>query len=299
MYISQLMPPLLHRPLLLAGAVLALGCEPVPGSRDASVPPQRVSEVSVRIDAPSGGAAAVSLLAFRATVTGPLAGSDVLSVVDPLASAPTSRCELHDVTAAARNLRAQGGTIDLEELSNVSLLLGTETTLKPVPKNYPQLSSGMGGVFGEAGPLELTALPETISVGLPGEEARVPLSVPGVPRLLDQNGEPLVVGTHLDPTRDVQLTVSGLAHAVELRPYGASHFIACPVGPAGRVTVQHELLEKLTASGSHGAVSFEAVWRDSRMVAGAQPTRLSIEARSSAVLDLHPQVAPPPPPSAP
>jgi hypothetical protein len=297
MYTSQLMPSHLKRSLLLAGAVLALGCEPVTGSRDASAPPQRVAEVSVRIDAPSGGAPAVSLLAFRATVTGPLAGSDVLNVVDPLASAPASRCELYDVTAAARKLRAQGGTIDLEELPSVSLVLGTETTLKPVPKNYPQLSSGMGGVFGEAGPLELTALPETISVGLPGEESR--LAVPGIPKLIDQNGEALVAGAHLDPTRDVQLTVSGVAHAVEIRPYGASHFIACPVGPAGRVVVQHELLERLTASGSHGAVSFEAVWRDSRMVAGAQPTRLSIEARSSAVLDLRATVAPPTPPSAP
>jgi hypothetical protein len=299
MYISQLMPSPLKRSLLLAGAALALGCEPVSGSRDASAPPQRVAEVSVRIDAPSGGAPAVSLLAFRATVSGPLAGSDVLSVLDPLASAPVSRCELVDVTAAARELRAQGGTIDLQELPNVSLLLGSDTTLKPVPKNYPQLSSGMGGVFGEAGPLELAALPDTISVGLPGEESRLPLAVPGVPRLIDQNGEALVAGTHLDPTRDVQLTVSGAAHAVEIRPYGASHFISCPVGPAGRVVLQHELLEKLTASGSHGAVSFEAVWRDSRMVAGAQPTRLSIEARSSAVLDLRAPVAPPPPPSVP
>jgi hypothetical protein len=279
--------------------VLALGCESGTVSRDASAPPQRVSEVSVRIDAPSGGAPAVSLLAFRASVTGPLAGSDVLGVVDPLASSPTSRCELEDVTAAVRKLRAQGGTIELEELANVSLLLGSETTLKPVPKNYPQLSSGMGGVFGEAGPLELTALPNTISVGLPGEESRLPLAVPGVPKLIDQNGDALVAGARLDPTRDVQLTVSGPAHAVEIRPYGASHFIACPVGPAGRVVVQHELLEKLTATGSHGAVSFEAVWRDSRMVGGVQPTRLSIEARSSAVLDLRPQAAPPPPPSVP
>jgi hypothetical protein len=297
MYISQLMPPLLHRSLLLFGAVLALGCDPVPGARDASAPPQRVAEVSVRIDAPSGGAPAVSLLAFRATVTGPLAGSDVLGVIDPLASAPAARCELFDVTAAVRKLRAQGGTIDMDELTNVSLLLGGDTTLKPVPKNYPQLSPGMGGVFGEAGPLELTSLPETISVGLPGEVNRVPLTVPGVPRLVDQNGDALVAGTPIDPTRDVQLTVSGPAQALEIRPYGASHFIACPVGPSGRVVVQRELLEKLTASGAHAAVSFEAVWRDSRMVAGAEPTRLSIEARSSAVLDLRGQVAPPPPPS--
>src|SRR5213078_1789314 len=98
MYISQLMPPHLHRPLLLIGAALALGCGSDLNGRDAATPlSQRVAEVSVRIDAPSGGAPAVSLLAFRATVTGPLAASDVLGVIDPLASAPATRCELLDV----------------------------------------------------------------------------------------------------------------------------------------------------------------------------------------------------------
>jgi hypothetical protein len=290
MYISQLMPRPLHTSLLLCGALLALGCYSEPVGRDASTP-QRMAEVSVRIDAPSGGAPAVSLLAFRASVNGPLAPSEVLGVVDPwVAPVPAGRCDLHDVGALARSLRAQGGTVDLEEIANVSLSVG-ETTLKPVPRVYPQLGPGLGGVFGEAGPLELAALPDTISVGLPGEESRLPLAVPGVPRLVDQNGEALVPGTRLDPTHDVLLTVVGPAHALEIRPYGASHFIACPVGPAGKVVVQHELLERLTASGSHGAVSFEAVWRDSRMVAGA--TRLSIEARSSAVLDLRAQAAAP------
>jgi len=291
MYISQLMPSLFRRTLLAGGALLALSCDPPVSSHDASVP-QQVSEVSVRIDAPSGGTPAVSLLAFRATVTGPLQDAEVLGLVDPLAApAPAARCELNDVGALARTLRSQGGSVDLK-ITNVYLLVG-DTTLKPVPRVYPQLGQGLGGVFGEAGPLELAALPETISVGLPGEESRLPLAVPGVPRLVDQNGEPLVAGTHLDLTHDVQLTVAGPAHALEIRPYGASHFIACPVGPGGRVVVQHELLERLTASGSHGAVSFEAVWRDSRMVAGAQPTRLSIEARSSAVLDLRAQAASP------
>src|SRR5205814_1737727 len=113
------------------------------------------AEVSVRIDAPSGGAPAVSLLAFRATVTGPLAASDVLGVVDPwVAPGPAARCDLHEVGATARTLRAQGGTVDLEEIANVSLMVG-EALLKPVPRVYPQLASGLGGVIGEAGPLEL------------------------------------------------------------------------------------------------------------------------------------------------
>src|SRR2546430_10720825 len=124
MYISQLMPPHLHRPLLLIGAALALGCGSDLNGRDAATPlSQRVAEVSVRIDAPSGGAPAVSLLAFRATVTGPLAASDVLGVVDPwVAPGPAARCDLHEVGATARTLRAQGGTVDLEEIANVSLM---------------------------------------------------------------------------------------------------------------------------------------------------------------------------------
>jgi len=291
MYMSQFMSPHLHRSLLFVGAVLALGCDPVPAGRDASAPTtQRVAEVSVRIDAPSGGVPAVSVLAFRASVTG-LPASEVLGVIDPLATpAAGARCELQD---ASRKQRLQGGNIDLEELPSVALVLGAETALKPAPRVYPQLGAGVAGVFGEAGPLDLAALPESIDVTLPGEESRVTLAIAGVPRLLDQGGEALTAGTRLDPAHDLQLTVAGPAQALEIRPFGASRFIACPVGPGGRVVVQRELLDRLKASASHGAVSFEAVWRDSRTLAGANATRLSIEARSSAVLDLRPQVVQP------
>jgi hypothetical protein len=282
--------------------VLALGCDiSTPHGRDASAPTsQKVAQVSVRIDAPGGGAPAVSVLAFRASVTGLSPAADLLGVIDPLVSpAPESRCELLDVATAARSLRAGGGTVDLEELPNVSLGLGTDTMLRPAPRVYPQLASAVGGVIGEAGPLDLAGLPESIDVGLPGEDARIPLALLGVPRLLDQNGELLAAGSRLDPTRDLQLTVSGPPRSfLEIRPFGASHFIACPAGAGGRVVVQRELLERLTASSGHVAVSFEAVWRDSRVV-GAQATRLSLEARSSAVLDLRVQVIEPTKPSSP
>jgi len=250
-----------------------------------------VAEVSVRIDAPSGGVPAISVLAFRASVMG-LPASDVLGVIDPLvASGASARCELQEIGTPIGKLR--GGNIDLEELAHVSLVLGADTTLKPVPRVYPQLGSGVAGVFGEAGPLDLPALPESIDVTLPGEEHRVTLAIAGAPRLLDQTGEALTAATRLDPSHDVQLTVAGPAQALEIRPFGASRFIACPVGPGGRVVVQRELIDRLKASGSHGAVSFEAVWRDSRLVAGAPATRLSIEARSSAVLDLRAQIVQP------
>jgi hypothetical protein len=238
------------------------------------------------VDAPSGGAPTVSVLAFRATVTG-LSG-DVLGVIDPLVAAAPDRCELRDVATAARDLRAQGGTVDLEELSNVSLLLGTEgATLKPAPRVYPQLAAAVGGVIGEAGPLDLPSLPESIDVALPGEDERVSLAIQGVPRLIDQSGEALVAKTRLDPTRDLQLTIAGPARSfLEIRPFGASRYIACPANAAGRVVVPRDMLEKLTATSGHVAVSFEAVWRDGRTVAGSQVTHLTIETRSSAVLDL-------------
>lgn len=275
------------------GTTLVLGCDGGTRGRDASVPSsQRVAEVSVRIDAPTGSAPAVSVLAFRASVTG-LAPTDVLGVVDPLiAGAPETRCELRDVAAGARSLRAQGGTIELEELANVSLELApAKQTLHPAPRVYPQLAATVGGVIGEAGPFDLMGVPETIAVGLLGEgESRVQLDVPALPRLLGASGEAIANGTRLDLTSDLSLTVAGPARSfVEIRPFGASLAIACPVGSNGHVVVPHDLLEKVMADSGHAPVSLEAVWRDSRLVqaqAGGQTTRLSLEARSSVVLDV-------------
>jgi hypothetical protein len=277
------MSPRRHSSLLLLGTVLAFGCDPVPAHPDASLPSQRVGEVAVRIDGPSGGAAALSVLAFRASVTG-ARPSDVLGTIDPLWAPAPDRCELRDVAA----LRVSGGTIDLEELPNVSVTLSAEDApLRPAPRNYPPLAASVGGVIGEASPVELESLPEAIDVSLAGEANRVPLPLQEMPKLLDQNGDTLVAKTRLDPGHDLQLTVSGPARSfLEIRPFGASRYIACPAGVGGRVVVPGELLQKLTGSTGNAAVSFEAVWRDSRMLSGAQPTRLSIEARSSALLDL-------------
>jgi hypothetical protein len=277
-----------------------MGCIPETSREvDAAAPREKVAQVSVRIEAPSGGAPAVSVLAFRATLTG--VSGDVLGVIDPLVASAPGRCDLYDVAASTRALRAQGGTVDLEELSNVSLAVGADgAALRPTPRVYPQLAAAVGGVIGEAGPLDLPALPETIDLVLPGEASPVPLKIEGVPRLLDQNGEALVAKTRLDRTHDLQLTISGPARSfLEIRPFGASRYLACPAGPGGQVIVPRELLEKLTTSGGHGAVSFEAVWRDGRTLAGTVPTRLAIETRSSAVLDLRAEAVEPPKPSTP
>jgi hypothetical protein len=295
------MPPTrLNTCLLLAGVGLAVGCTDLPPRGvDAAAPREKVAQVLVRVEAPSGGAPAISVLAFRATVTG--SSTDVLGVIDPLVAPAPGRCDLYDVAASTRALRAQGGTVDLEELSNVSLAVGADgAALRPTPRTYPQLAAAVGGVIGEAGPLDLPALPESIDVALPGEQTPVALAIEGVPRLLDQNGEALAAKTRLDRTRDLQLTIAGPARSfLEIRPFGASRYLACPAGPGGQVTVPRELLEKLTTSGGHGAVSFEAVWRDGRTLTGTVPTRLSIETRSSAVLDLRAEAVEPAKPSTP
>jgi hypothetical protein len=53
--------------------------------------------------------------------------------------------------------------------------------------------------------------------------------------------------------------------------------------------VPYDLLVKLVASAGRAPVSFEAVWRESRLVPGGnEAVRVSFEARSSAVLELRP-----------
>src|SRR5215208_2293073 len=94
----------------LAALLAGVGCDSNPAKRDASAASgQRVSEVAVRLDAPSGGTPSASVLAYRAGVTG-VAVDDVLSVIDPLvASAPESGCVRRDVAVAARTIGAHGG----------------------------------------------------------------------------------------------------------------------------------------------------------------------------------------------
>jgi hypothetical protein len=280
---------------LVAGAALALSCDPTPGRRDASVPlSQRVSEVSVRIDAAGDGAPAVSILAFRASISG-LAPAEVLGVVDPLmapaperATGPDGHCEVRDVASAARGLRAQGGAVELEELSDVAVTVGAEPQqLIPAPRVYPQLAATVGGVIGEAGPRDLSGMPGGVTVTLPGATpAR--LGLPGVPRILDAAGQPLSASTRFG--EDLVLTVTGPDRTfIEVRPFGASLALACSVGPSGRVVVPLQMALRVMPASGHVPVSFEAVWRDEGQtvqLAQGQSAHLSLEARSSTVLDL-------------
>ena len=152
--------------LALLWAPLLAGCENGPHTRDGAVPvTQRIAEVSVRLDVPSAGAPALSVLAFRADVTD-RSTTDVLGVVDPLvAPAPDGACELRDVAGQARSLRAQGGAVNLEELSGVSVTAGPNGPgLRPAPRVYPPFAEVVGGVIAEAGPVDIAEVPHTLAL---------------------------------------------------------------------------------------------------------------------------------------
>ena len=271
-----------------------LACESGTHGKDASpVTSQRLAQVSVRLDLPSGGAPSVSVLAFRAEAID-MAISDVLGAVDPLVSpAPESACELRDVAGTARMVRDQGGTLNLQELGGVALQVEAENPLHLAPKVYPPLADVVGGVIAEAGPLDLGQLPQTMTLVVPAkgdEHTSLKLTLPRAPSVSDSSETPLDARTTMSMKGDLVLRVSGPPKTfLEIRPFGAPSAIACAVTTGGWVVVPHDLLAKLVATAGRAPVSFEAVWRESRLVlAGSEATRVSFEARSSAVLELRP-----------
>jgi hypothetical protein len=278
----------------LASTALGLGCDSGNHGKDAApTTSQHLAQVSVRLDYPSGSAPSVSVLAFRAEAID-LASADVLGTVDPLVAAPPdSACELRDVAGPARALRAQGGAVNLQELSGVSLQVPSGEALRPAPRVYPPLADVVGGVIAEAGPLDLGQAPEDFTLAVPGkrdEPVILKLAVPLAPSIADSSEAPLDTRTSMSMKGDLVLRVSGPPRTfLEIRPFGAPSAIACAVTSAGWVVVPHDLLAKLVATAGRAPVSFEAVWRESRLLpAGSEPTRVSFEARSSAVLELRP-----------
>jgi hypothetical protein len=226
-------------------------------------------------------------------VTG-LASADVLGVVDPLVAAPPeSVCELRDVAAAARAVKARGGIVELEELGPLSLELGVNVPLVNLaPRVYPDYAGVVAGAVSEVGPIDVAGLPEAIAViarDARGENHRVLRSLPEAPGLLDANGNTL-------PARlswqggDLVLGVTGPARTfVELRPFGATLALACPVGPQGRVVVPAEMFARLSQVAAQVPISFDAVWREARLTdLGGRHTRFSLEVRSSTVVELRP-----------
>jgi len=148
-------------------------------------------------------------------------------------------------------------------------------------------------VIAEAGPLDLGSVPESFTLAIPSgaeKHAMVRLAVPAAPTITDATSAPLDARTNMNMKGDLLLRVSGPPRTfLDIRPFGAPSAIACAVPAGGWVVVPHDLLAKLVATAGRAPVSFEAVWRESRLLqAGSEATRVSFEARSSAVLELRP-----------
>jgi len=176
-------------------SLVSAGCDSEQRARDASIPPSlQTSEVSVRFDVAPQKAPVMSVLAFHATVAGVLQ-RDVLGIVDPLAAAAPERdCELRDLDLSANALVAQGGSIELQELGGIGLMLGASdptgsptgfsatatspagglatagTIVRPFPRLFPDVATVVGGVVAEAGPLQLGGLPDRIGLLTPASE---------------------------------------------------------------------------------------------------------------------------------
>jgi hypothetical protein len=236
---------------------------------------------------PVSGSPSISMLAFRAQATD-LTATSILPAVDPLAAqAPISGCELREVAASARNVRAQGGTITLQELEDIDLELSPSKVLSPSPRVYPPLADVVAGVIAEAGPTDLEGLPSSLLLRL-GGESRVKLTPPPAPILRDHAGQPL--SGRISSTEDLLLHLSGPLQAfLEIRPFGAPMAIACVPNSSGWIVVPHDLLEQLIAGTAGAPVSFEAIWRERQIFnVSGESLRVSFETRSQVVLELTP-----------
>jgi hypothetical protein len=281
-------------PIAVAGLFAGLGCDTTVKGRDAAAgqspqPAQvHLAEMTIRLDAPNDGAPSVSVLAYRAAVTG---AEDVRSVVDPLmAPAPEGVCVLRDVAGPARALGARGGTVELDALSHLAVELGNgQPDLRVAPRVYPDLASVVGGVVGEAAPVALVAAPASVTI-TDGANGREVVGLPELPRLLDADGAALPASASFPAKNDLVLSVPGpLAAFVELRPFGATWALACPVDSARQVVIPAAEIARLMQRSGRVPVSVEAVARDERALAlaGSQ-VRLTLEARSSSVVELRP-----------
>ncbi len=246
-----------------------------------------VSELVVRLDAPSGGPPSASLVAFKARVVG-LASDQVAGAVDPLLLAgPDGKCALRQVDETIRVLREAHGGVELEALSRFSVEFSPASALRPVPRVYPDLAAVVTGVVAEAGPEDLAELPLSLTLKSEGgPDLVVPL--PASPSMLDENGALVRSGSKLGGRNGLHLTVVGpKATFVELRPFGATTWAACPVGADGRVTIPAELMGRLAGVAGEVPVSLDVVWRNRQMVSlGGESARLTLETRASALVEL-------------
>jgi hypothetical protein len=285
---------------------LGVGCDSTPRGRDAAAQSgQRMAEVAVHLDAANGGMPALSVLAFRASVTG-VNPDDVLPAVDPLVVLPpeAGACVLRDVAGAARALGAQGGRVELDALSGLVLDLdplrrtASGSIVRPTAHVFPNLASVVGGVVAEAGPLELSATPEVLGLGDSGGAL---FRVPAFPRMEQLDGGPLPPSPRFSATADLVLSVSRPSRItfVELRPYGATWALACPLvtqpgaGSGDRALLVVPAADLAKLAELRVPVFIEAVAREIQFAqlgasVGGAAVRLTLEVRSSSRVELVP-----------
>jgi hypothetical protein len=172
---------------------------------------------------------------------------------------------------------------------DLGLAAGT-VAVTPSPRVYPDLASVVGGVVAEAGPVTLEG-PLLALALVDGGGSRTALALPVQPRLTGPEGDSLPGNATLSAAGDLIFGVSSPAGGhpafLELRPFGATWALACPVNSHDRVLIP--AVEVARLANLHVPVSIEAVARESHaMNLGGSSVRLTLEVRSSSVVELRP-----------
>jgi hypothetical protein len=267
--------------MAFGGALAVAACDSTPRGRDAAAPGQKTAEVAVRFELVGDAPPSASMLAYRAQASG-IGTDDVLNIVDPLtAPAPEGTCAFRDVAGSARALGALGGRVDLEALPGWHLELGANRgSLAPTPRVYPDVAAVVGGVVAEAGPISLENaegfLDADATMALVDSVGnQVSFTAPARPQLVGPEGGYLPASSILPATGDLVFGLQGTQTTfLELRPYGATWALSCPVvlseGGRGRVIV------RAPEVASHPTTL------------GSTTVRLTVEVRSSSVVELRP-----------
>lgn len=300
-------------------AMMAAACDAGPRPPDANAPAlagkgdgdgnRTTGEIAVRVDASLQRAPSISVLAFRAAISG-IDRADVLGIVDPLSAAgPEHDCALRDVDLAASALLARGGSIELQEMSGIGVGVGMggagETTrlIRPFPRLYPDVATVVGGVVAESATVGVDGVPERLSLVTADSELAIEeITVPSAARIISVNGNAPGAGLRIDTGEALVIGVAGGAGTtLEIRPFGATVALACALGPAvgpqeNVVIIPRAQLGRLfgdqrPARGSAVALpaSLDVVKRNrvTNALLGV-PTRLSVEVRSSMTVELVP-----------
>jgi hypothetical protein len=292
--------------VLLAGATW--GCDGTSrGLLDASAAPSsRISTLSLRIDVAQDKPPTLTALGFRAAFSG-ISATDVVTLVDPLATSPGHDCQINDIGSAAAALSNGENGVELEELGSVGINVDSNPdSIRLSPRLFPDVAPAMGGVVSEAGPLAMNSgLPAQLRVTTDASAetagSALLISVPSAGQIAAVNGlVPSARGTTtIDGDMKLDLVAGGPGEsAVEVRPLGATPTLICRVptdaGHAGAISfvVSHQLMANLIAAtgatqGRPVAASLDLVRRISSG-SGASDARVAVEVRTSTLLELHP-----------